>query len=76
MKLLCKKTIFVLKNTGKNVSLDKDLIFKRFHKGEQDSSSTGLGLAIVKSIIDLYPNLQIYYSFEQDKHSFKVFNKA
>ena len=76
IEIIMQKNYFCIKNTGKNVSLDKDLIFKRFHKGEQDSSSTGLGLAIVKSIIDLYPNLQIYYSFEQDKHSFKVFYKA
>lgn len=76
IEIIMQKNYFCIKNTGKNVSLDKDLIFKRFHKGEQDSSSTGLGLAIVKSIIDLYPNLQIYYSFEQDKHSFKVFNKT
>lgn len=61
-----------IQNTGKVDPLPQELIFKRFHKGEQDSSSNGVGLAIVKSIIDSYKDLSITYTFEQEKHIFRV----
>ncbi|MDO4880489.1 MAG: HAMP domain-containing sensor histidine kinase [Capnocytophaga sp.] len=75
IEIIVENHCFLIKNTGKSISLDKKMIFKRFHKGEQDSSSTGLGLAIVKSIVDLYKNLEIQYFFEEEKHIFKVFHK-
>lgn len=59
-----------IKNTGVAFALEPSLVFRRFHKGVQDSQSNGLGLAIVKSIVDSYKSLQIGYRFEGDRHLF------
>lgn len=52
--------------------LNKELIFNRFYKSNQDTTSTGLGLSIVKTIIDNAQNLKINYQFENDLHTFEV----
>ncbi|MDO4783166.1 MAG: HAMP domain-containing sensor histidine kinase [Capnocytophaga felis] len=52
--------------------LDKNLIFNRFYKSDQDNTSTGLGLSIVKTIADNTPNLKIDYQFEGNMHIFIV----
>jgi len=61
---------FIISNTGSESALDKDKIFKRFHKDSDDKNNTGLGLAIVKAIVDLY-GLSIDYSFD-GRHHVKV----
>lgn len=66
------KKQFIIKNSGKNVPLNKNTIFNRFYKEEQDSSSTGLGLAIANSIVTLYDTLKIDYFFEEGKHCFRI----
>ena len=58
---------FVISNTGAESALDKDKIFKRFHKDSGDKNNTGLGLAIVKAIVDLY-GLSVDYSFDRRHH--------
>ena len=65
-------TYFVIKNTGRKVSLNSDIIFTRFYKDMESNTSNGLGLAIVKSIINTYPYLSITYFFEQQKHCFCI----
>ncbi|MFD1769087.1 sensor histidine kinase [Sphingobacterium suaedae] len=60
-------------NTGQIGALDKATVFKRFHKGMQDSHSNGLGLAIVKSIVDTYPELSITYDYAGEQHVFTLF---
>lgn len=59
-------------NSGQTEALHATEIFKRFHKGMQDSQSNGLGLAIVKSIVDSYPNLDIGYIYSAERHVFTV----
>ena len=75
-KILIKidKHVFSIANEGKPTPLDADKIFKRFHKGEQDSTSTGLGLAIVKSIVDLYQHIRLQYVYKEEKHTFLIVN--
>ena len=75
-KILIKidKQVFSIANEGKLTPLDADKIFKRFHKGEQDSTSTGLGLAIVKSIVDLYQHIRLQYVYKEEKHTFLIVN--
>ncbi|GET45816.1 sensor histidine kinase [Capnocytophaga felis] len=64
---------FSISNTSStSESLDKSLIFNRFYKSDQDSTSTGLGLSIVKTIVDNTPNLKIDYQFEDNMHIFIV----
>jgi hypothetical protein len=52
-----------------NLEINKNLIFKRFKKGNDASNSTGLGLSIVKSIADV-SNLNIEVLHED--HVFKI----
>ena len=75
-KILIKidKHVFSIANEGKPTPLDSDKIFKRCHKGEQDSTSTGLGLAIVKSIVDLYQHIRLQYVYKEEKHTFLIVN--
>lgn len=64
---------FSISNTSSiSEPLDKSLIFNRFYKSDQDSTSTGLGLSIVKTIADNTPNLKIDYQFENNMHIFIV----
>lgn len=58
-------------NTGKPVPLDAKQIFERFRKDSNATNSTGLGLAIVQSITTLY-GFDLYYSYTDDKHQFKL----
>lgn len=64
----------IIKNTSfEKTALDKDLIFNRFYKSNQDNSSTGLGLSIVKTITENHSDLSVGYSFENDFHIFLIF---
>jgi len=58
---------FKISNSGSATALDKNKIFKRFHKDSEDRNNTGLGLAIVKAIVDMY-GLSIDYSFDGRHH--------
>lgn len=59
-------------NTGKTEALDPSQIFRRFHKGTQDSQANGLGLAIVKSIVDNYPAVGLDYHYSEGMHIFTL----
>ena len=61
---------FKISNSGSNEPLDKDKIFRRFHKDSSDKNNTGLGLAIVKAIVDLYA-WSVDYEFD-GRHSISV----
>ncbi len=58
-------------NTGINAPINKQKIFSRFYKTENNTNGTGLGLAIVKAICDLY-NFSVLYHFENNLHSFEL----
>ncbi len=67
---------FCIKNTSvENKPLDRELIFTRFYKSNQDNTSTGLGLSIVKTIIENHSDLSIDYSFKNNFHIFSVKTK-
>ena len=61
----------IFKNTGIKQPLDREHIFERFYQGNKKEGSTGLGLAIVDSICQLQ-HLKLQYSFEEEKHCFKI----
>lgn len=61
----------IFKNTGIKHPLDREHIFERFYQGNKKEGSTGLGLAIVDSICQLQ-HLKLQYSFEEEKHCFKI----
>ena len=57
-------------NTTNGRALDSNLVFQRFHKGQDNTQSTGLGLAIVQSVANLY-KLTLTYHF-RGQHIFSV----
>lgn len=62
---------FSISNTAENVALQEQYIFERFEKNSTNSNSIGLGLSIVKEISKLY-NLNVSYSFQNQKHIFSI----
>jgi signal transduction histidine kinase len=56
----------VIKNTGRNLALDSNDIFKRFNKSSH-SEGTGLGLTISKQICDNY-GLDLSYQYNDPYH--------
>lgn len=70
LKVSIQQNKISIQNPG-NKSLNRQLIFDRFYKNEQNENSTGLGLAIVKSIVKIYPKLSINYRFE-NRHFFDL----
>lgn len=60
-----------VKNTGNPIQLEKEKIFTRFQKSEQNQAGSGLGLAIVKAITDLY-YFKVSYNFKDGLHEFSV----
>lgn len=61
----------IISNTGKEISLDKDLLYKRFYKPGITGDHNGLGLSIIKQICDV-SDLTIDYSFAQNRHRFSI----
>jgi len=61
---------FIISNTGKNATLDSNLIFSRFYKQGTRAGHTGLGLSIVDTIIKNQQNLTLYYNYEFPFHQF------
>lgn len=61
----------IVSNTGNNIALDKDKLYKRFSNTNATTKGTGLGLAIVKRIVELN-HWQIDYYFQDPLHTFTV----
>lgn len=62
---------FSISNTGDELKIDKEDLFKRFKKNDTSKDSLGLGLSIVKGIVDSY-GFEISYNFINKKHCFEV----
>ena len=61
---------FIISNTGKNATLDSNLIFNRFYKQGTSDGNNGLGLSIVDTIIKNQQNLKLDYNYEFPFHQF------
>jgi signal transduction histidine kinase len=59
-----------IKNTGKNLKLDNNVIFDRFSKSS-DSQGTGLGLTLVNNICQYY-KFQLTYNYQDGLHVFTI----
>ncbi|GGC08830.1 sensor histidine kinase [Dyadobacter sediminis] len=70
VNIYIEKDHFSISNSGNPEALDKDKIFRRFHKSNSGKNNTGLGLAIVKAIADLY-GFGIEYVFD-NMHTIKI----
>ncbi len=68
-------TSIKVSNSGNELTIDKTLLFERFHKQSSSAESLGLGLAIVKNICDFYGFI-VKYDFENNLHHFTLdYNK-
>lgn len=61
----------IIKNSGKELEIVEDDLFKRFTKSSNRKDSLGLGLAIVKKICDLY-NFRIQYTYKESQHCISI----
>jgi signal transduction histidine kinase len=71
IKLKLDSNSLEVTNTGSELAIDPNELFKRFKKSNQSSSSLGLGLAIVKKVCDFY-GYQIDYHYQTKQHTLKV----
>lgn len=60
-----------IKNSGEQIPLNTDKIFKRFYKSSTDKNSLGLGLEIVHKICSI-SGFSLQYQFESNQHIFVV----
>lgn len=58
---------FIIKNTGKPLSVLPENLFGRFQKDSSQSDSLGLGLALVKQICETY-DFRVNYIFQENWH--------
>lgn len=65
------ETYLQISNTGPELPLDQNLLFKRFYKSSSSPESLGLGLAIVQKICALY-GFEVSYQFSESMHRLKV----
>ncbi len=65
------KEFIQVSNTGPNLPVDENLLFKRFHKSSASPESLGLGLSIVQKICTLY-NFDVSYKFVEGLHCLTV----
>lgn len=66
-----KNNTLSISNTGINVALDENAVFKTFYRKGENSNSTGLGLAIAKAICTEY-GFEIRYQFIENQHTFSI----
>jgi signal transduction histidine kinase len=61
------KTNLIITNSGLAMTIDPELLFRRFHKGSDNPQSVGLGLSIVKKIAETY-GMDIIYTCHDSVH--------
>jgi signal transduction histidine kinase len=61
----------IITNSGLPLTVDPEILFRRFHKASDNPHSVGLGLSIVKKITDTY-GMQIEYSCRDNIHEIKL----
>ena len=61
----------ILTNSGLPLTSDPEILFRRFHKGNDNPQSVGLGLSIMKKIADSY-GMQISYTSLDTVHEIKL----
>lgn len=67
----CDAVRLLICNTGKESTLDSNLVFERFGKGGGGGKSAGLGLAIAREICQ-QANWTLDYRFEDGLHCFQL----
>jgi signal transduction histidine kinase len=71
VKITVNSNSLSIKNSGKELDIMEEDIFKRFTKSSNKKDSLGLGLAIVKKICDFY-HYQVFYSYHDYMHCITI----
>ena len=71
LEIICGSNNLVIRNTGKELEISQDDLFKRFTKSSFKPDSLGLGLAIVKKICDYY-HFHIEYMYQNNYHTITI----
>ena len=71
IKCLLDDRQLIISNSGLPLTVDPELLFQRFHKGNDNPQSVGLGLSIVRKITDSY-KMKISYSNSGNVHEVKL----
>ncbi|WMN11048.1 HAMP domain-containing sensor histidine kinase [Marivirga salinae] len=71
IKVYLKKNQLIIENSGKPLNHKPELLFARFKKGNQSSSSLGLGLAIIQKICKV-SGLKINYINKEQLHQITI----
>lgn len=71
IKIFLQEDQLIIENSGKALNYEPELLFARFKKGNQSSSSLGLGLAIIQKIC-LVSGLEIKYINKEQLHQFTI----
>jgi len=71
VSITVKKREFIISNTGENILLNNEKIFRRFGRTAEDKKGNGLGLSIVYQICK-YHGWEIEYKFIDELHTFIV----
>lgn len=71
IKCFINSRFLTISNSGAPLKTDSDLLFRRFHKANENPQSVGLGLSIVKKIADTY-KMKITYTFTKNIHELRL----
>jgi len=71
IKIKLENSLLQISNTGIEVPLDTDQLFRRFYKGNLHGENNGLGLSIVKEICDV-SSVLISYDCHDKMHRFTL----
>lgn len=67
IEIITELNKLIIKNSGKELDINPEDLFKRFTKSSNKPESLGLGLAIVKKICDYY-NFTVQYTCQSNYH--------
>lgn len=71
IEVLVDRNLLQIANTGPNIALQKEGLFKRFNKNAEVKDSIGLGLSIAFEIANA-SGLSLQYAFEEGRHIFRL----
>lgn len=71
LEISCDSNKLMIKNTGKELEINPEDLFKRFTKSSVKPDSLGLGLSIVKKICDYY-RFNVNYIYRDQFHTITI----
>ena len=71
INIILKDKLFIIENTGPELTIPTELLFERFRKNSNKPNQTGLGLAIVKQICTLH-EYKLSYTYKDSIHSLRI----